>query len=303
MGDLNAQIGKEKHIERIVGKYTVHSKTNDNGQKLCTLAAKNNMIISSTKFNHPRKHKVTWIAPDQKKQSQIDHILINKRRQSSIMDVRSYRGPCADTDHYMVGAKLKLKTKTNVKAKQSIDKWNIQKLKSEEIREKYRDKTHIMTEELNNEVKSIEERWLKLKKIIVEAASETIGKATNTKKKEWMNEECWKVIKQKVEARLRYISANEEEYKKEYERLRKESKQIIKRCKRRWINSEIEEIEKNNRNGNTKQFYQKIKQQNREHKPKLRGIKNKMNGRIEESEQEIKGVWVRHFKEPLNDER
>ena len=32
MGDFNAQIGKEPTIQRVTGQYTLHKKTNDNGQ-------------------------------------------------------------------------------------------------------------------------------------------------------------------------------------------------------------------------------------------------------------------------------
>ncbi|KAF2886531.1 hypothetical protein ILUMI_19642 [Ignelater luminosus] len=86
--DLNAQISIEKHLDSVAGKHTIHKVTIDNGHKLCKLAARNNMIVSSTKFKHPKEKKRTWTSPDQKNQTQIYHVLITRRRQSSILDSR-----------------------------------------------------------------------------------------------------------------------------------------------------------------------------------------------------------------------
>ena len=76
VGDVNAKIGKEEYIENVAGKETLHSRTNDNGRRICGLAAEMNMAIMSTKFKHKKEHKVTWIIPGKTTGNQIDHVLI-----------------------------------------------------------------------------------------------------------------------------------------------------------------------------------------------------------------------------------
>jgi hypothetical protein len=45
--------------------------------------------------------------PDDVTHNQIDHALIEKRRHSNTLDVRSFRGTDCDTDHYLVEAKFR----------------------------------------------------------------------------------------------------------------------------------------------------------------------------------------------------
>jgi len=78
--------------------------------------------------------------------------LIDRRWQSSILGVRSFRGTDCDTDHYLVVAKLRGRFAINKKASQKFDgeRFNLRKLNELEVKEKY----HI---EITNRVAALED--------------------------------------------------------------------------------------------------------------------------------------------------
>jgi hypothetical protein len=57
-------------------------------------------------FPHRNIHKYTWTSPDWNTHNQIDRILIDRRRHSIVLDVRSFRAADCDTGHYLVVANL-----------------------------------------------------------------------------------------------------------------------------------------------------------------------------------------------------
>jgi len=58
-------------------------------------------------FPHSNNHKYTWTTPDGKVHNQIEHVVTDERRHSSIVAVRHFRGAGCDTEHYMVVAKVR----------------------------------------------------------------------------------------------------------------------------------------------------------------------------------------------------
>jgi hypothetical protein len=46
-------------------------------------------------------------SPDGKTHNQVDHVLIDRKRHSSVVDVQLFRAADCDTDHYLVVAKVK----------------------------------------------------------------------------------------------------------------------------------------------------------------------------------------------------
>ena len=83
--------------------------SNDNAVRIVNFATSQNLVVKSTMFPHRNIHKHTWTSPDGKTHNQIEHILIDRRWDSSILDVPSFMGADCDTDHYLIVAKCREK--------------------------------------------------------------------------------------------------------------------------------------------------------------------------------------------------
>ena len=99
IGDLNAKIGQEEICGLIAGKYSLHTLSSDNGTRLINFAYSKNMVVASTLFNLKDIHKMTWRSSDGQSFNQVDHLLIDARYASNVIDVRTLRGANIDSDH------------------------------------------------------------------------------------------------------------------------------------------------------------------------------------------------------------
>ncbi|XP_013175481.1 PREDICTED: uncharacterized protein LOC106123612 [Papilio xuthus] len=129
VGDFNAKLGREQTFLPTIGNHSLHENTNDNGMRLITFAVSLNLVIGSTCFPHKDIHKMTWCSPDGKTFNQIDHVLLDSRHYSNLLDVRTHRGANIDSDHFLVVAKIRARI-SNLKYKkhQKENKYNIQLL-------------------------------------------------------------------------------------------------------------------------------------------------------------------------------
>jgi endonuclease/exonuclease/phosphatase family metal-dependent hydrolase len=89
LGDFNAKVGREDIFKPTIGNESLHEISNDNGVRAVNLATSKDLTVKSTKFPHRNIHKVTWTSPDGRTHNQIDHILIERRRHSSIVYLMS----------------------------------------------------------------------------------------------------------------------------------------------------------------------------------------------------------------------
>jgi hypothetical protein len=108
LGYFSAKAGKEGIFKPTTGNESLHEISNDNGVRLVNFATSKSMM-----FPHHNIHKYTLTSPDGKTHNQIYHILVDGRRHSNVLDVRSFRARDCDTDHYLVVARVRERLAVN----------------------------------------------------------------------------------------------------------------------------------------------------------------------------------------------
>jgi hypothetical protein len=84
-------------------------------------------------------HKYTWTFLQRKTHNQIDHVLVDWRLHSSVLDVQSFRGADCDADHCLVVAKVRERLAVGKRSVNKMDKdrFNIKKLNDGDVKEQY----------------------------------------------------------------------------------------------------------------------------------------------------------------------
>jgi hypothetical protein len=92
LGDFNAKIGRKNIFKPTIGNESLHEISNDNEVRVVNFVTSKNLIVKSTVFPHRNIRKFIWTSPDGRTHNKIEHIFIDRRRHSSILDLRSF-GP------------------------------------------------------------------------------------------------------------------------------------------------------------------------------------------------------------------
>jgi hypothetical protein len=212
-----------------VGKFGLHNVSNDNKTRLADFSVTRNFVISSTMFPHKKKiHKQTWVSPDGLTRNQIDHVMIDVRHASNMIDVRSYRGADCDSNHIMV--KIKYRPKTAILNKSTggrNTRFGTEKFKDVSIYKDYQStiKDHIDRQSAYDQ-NNIDQKWTFIKQNIYAAAEETIGIAQPKRINQWFDEECNNAIKWRNEIRKKMLQRKTRALVDEYKKVRREAKTI-----------------------------------------------------------------------------
>ena len=121
LGYFNAKVKRGNIFKATIGNESLHQYSNDKGFRTVNVAKSKNVSVKSTMFPHRNIHKHIWTTSDWKNHNQTDHILIERRWHSSILDVRSYRGAERDSDHCLLVANIRETLAVSNQAAQKFD--------------------------------------------------------------------------------------------------------------------------------------------------------------------------------------
>jgi hypothetical protein len=111
--NFNAKVRREDIFKPTIGNESLHEISKDNEVRLVNFATSKNLRVKSTVLPHRNIHKYTWTSPDGTTHNQIHHILVDRRRHSTLPDVCSFRAADCDSDHYLVVAKVRERLAVN----------------------------------------------------------------------------------------------------------------------------------------------------------------------------------------------
>jgi len=192
--DFNAKVGRENIFKPTISNESLHQDSNDNGVTIINFTTSKKLVVKSTLFLHQDTHKYTSTSSDGKTHNQIDHILIDRRWHSSILDIQSFRRAECDTDHYLVVTEVRERLAVSKQAAQRFDgeRFNLRKLNELEVRKQYQieiKNRYAALENLSDD-EDINRAWEKIKDHIKPSAKESLVLHELKQHEPWFHEEC-----------------------------------------------------------------------------------------------------------------
>ena len=135
-----------------------------------------------------------------------------------------------------------------------------------------------------------DELWTEVHDIVQETGIKTIPKKKECKKAKWLFEEALQTAMKRKEAKGK-------EERERYTYLNAEFQRISKRDKKAFLGDQCKEIEENNRMGNTRDFFKKIRDTKGTFHAKMGSIKDR-NGMDLTEVDDIKKRWQEYTEEP-----
>jgi hypothetical protein len=134
---LSEKLKRGDNFKPTTGNESLHETSNDNGITVIHFAT--SLVVTIKILSHRKIHKYAWTSPDGKIHNQVDQVLVDRRPQSSFLDVQSGREADCDTDRHLVAARRRERLSVIKRATQKFDmqKFYLKKLNDAEVKEHY----------------------------------------------------------------------------------------------------------------------------------------------------------------------
>lgn len=281
LGDFNAKIGNQPEVN-IAGSHGLGER-NEAGDRLIQFCQENRLRITNTWFMQPKRRLYTWTSPNGIHRNQIDYILCSHRWRSSVVAVKTYPGADCGSDHELLVAKIRIKF-CNTKICTPPKRFDVSKVPLSytiEVRNRF--------ELLDISEKQPEELWGEIRSMITETARQHVTWKKPEKRRNWLSEETLRIADQRRAAK---IAGNKDEVR----RLNADFQRAARKDKEKDWNERCKQLEKDFKNGHTRNFFAQVKRARTPFIAQKGTIKDK-NGVELSDQQSIRDRWREYTKD------
>ena len=248
MGDLNAKVRNDnRNYERAMGREGCGTM-NDNRERLLDICTTYDFVIGGTLFPHQDVHKLSWYSPKGRDKKQIYHLMINGIWRRPLLGVRVRRGADVGSDHHLVTTTLKLKLRKTESSPRGQQHFHVEKLRDLKAETTFtpqlKDKFQVLadaedqTQEGSGDINA---KWQQLKIAYEQTCKACLG-TKQRKRKEWITEDSWQAIENRINLKKKVLEAKSERLKERYKQQYREANRTVKRMTRTDKRSHINDL-------------------------------------------------------------
>ena len=297
LGDFNARVGADHSSwPHCIGHFGV-GKLNDNGQRLLELCSYNNLCITNTFFATKLHHRVSWRHPRSKHWHQLDFVITRRAMLNHVLLTRSYHSADCDTDHSLVGCKVRLRPRPIHRSKQKgRPRVDTSGVLMQEPRERF---SKAIDKALDDCPKDCAQaRWDFIRDAVYKAAIDTFGKRAK-KNEDWFEagiEEMEPAITAKRAALLEYKRQPCKKTLATYREARNNAKRISRKCANDYWLRLCGDIQAAADSGNTRAMYEGMKKAFGPSVNKIAPLKSTSGEIIKDRGKQMER-WAEHYQE------
>ena len=146
----------------------------------------------------------------------------------------------------------------------------------------------------------INHKWRDIEETVREVSEEEIGYVQGRRRNTWYDGECREAVDRKKEAKILCLQRPEDEELREIERQRgREVHTVMRRKKRQAIHKELDEIDKDRKEGRIRRHYQGVRKIRKGYQARPNMVKGE-NGEIITDDNKVIERWMTYFEKVLN---
>ena len=301
LGDFNARVGTE-HLAwaGVIGRHGT-GKMNDNGHRLLSLCAQNELFITNTGFMLKPIHKGTWTHPRSKHVHMLDYVITRKRDRQDVLITRVMRGAECWTDHYLVRSKFSLRIRPPTRRKPAKRKLNCVSLCESEKRNNL---STAISEKLAQPITTgVERGWDFLSKNVMEIAVEELGYSTK-RNKDWFDANAdgiHELLETKYKANAAYLNNPSSAFlKRKWRESRSEVQRVLREMENQWWLQLAAEVQGYADSGDLQNFYAALKKVYGPSDRSLAPVKSQDGSTLYTDKRGILERWKEHYSSLLN---